>query len=124
MSDSLDMIHGSRYRQASSCQQQTVLDLHNDLVCQGGYKFLITGRLTQDCIENLFSCTRGKGDSHPTPIHFQQNLQIVSLSQYMQITPSFLLGTIRLANLANRLFICSLILYILTSAYFVRHLYL
>jgi len=66
----------------------TVLDLYNDLVCQGGYKFLVTGRLTQDCVENLFSCMRGKGDSHPTPVHFCQNLKIVSLSQYMKITPS------------------------------------
>jgi len=66
----------------------TVLDLYKDLVRQGDYKFLITGRLTQDCVENLFSCIRGKGDSHPTPVHFRQNLRIVSLSQYMQITPS------------------------------------
>ena len=65
----------------------TVLDLFNDLVCQGNYKFLITGRLTQDCVENFFSCIRGKGDSHPSPVHFRQNLRVVSLSQFMQITP-------------------------------------
>ena len=48
----------------------TVLDLFNDLVCQGNYEFLIVGRLTQDCIENSFSCIRGKSDSHPSPVHF------------------------------------------------------
>jgi len=66
----------------------TVLDLYNDLVCQGGYKFLVTGRLMQDCGENLFSCICGKGDSHPTPVYFRHSLKIVSLSQYMKITPS------------------------------------
>ena len=48
----------------------------------------MTGRLTQDCVENLFSCIRGKGDSHPSPVHFRHNLRMISLSQYMQIVPS------------------------------------
>ena len=48
----------------------------------------MTGRLTQDCVENLFSCIRGKGDAHPSPVHFRHNLRMVSLSQYMQIVPS------------------------------------
>lgn len=33
----------------------TILSLYNDLVVDGKYKYLMTGRLTQDCVENLFS---------------------------------------------------------------------
>jgi len=64
-----------------------VLDLYNDLVVSGKYSFLMTGRLTQDCVENLFSCIRGRGDSHPSPVHFRHNLRIISLSQYMDTSP-------------------------------------
>ena len=63
----------------------SVLDLYNDLVCTGRYKYLMTGRLTQDCVENLFSCIRGRGDTHPSPVQFRHNLRIVSLSQFMHI---------------------------------------
>lgn len=65
----------------------TVLDLYNDLVLHGKYSSLMTGRLTQDSVENLFSCIRGRGDSHPSPVHFRHNLRIISLSQYMQTSP-------------------------------------
>ena len=67
---------------------QTVLDLYCDLVSNGSYNFLMTGRLTQDCVENLFSCVRGRGDAHPSPVHFRHNLRLISLSQYMRISSS------------------------------------
>ena len=66
----------------------TILDLHRNLVCNGTYNFLMSGRLTQDCVENLFSCIRGRGDSHPSPVLFRHNLRVISLSQYMHIAPS------------------------------------
>jgi hypothetical protein len=65
---------------------QTVLCLYQDLVVQGPYKYLMTGRLTQDCVENLFSQIRSKGDSHPSPVHFRYNLRLISLSQYMRVS--------------------------------------
>jgi len=34
---------------------QTVLDLYCYLVTNGSYNFLMTGRLTQDCVDNLFT---------------------------------------------------------------------
>ena len=46
----------------------TVLSLHNELVVNGDYTFLLTCRLTQDCLENLFSQIRGLGDSHPSTV--------------------------------------------------------
>ena len=61
----------------------SVIDLHHELVLSGAYSFLLTGRLTQDCVENLFSCIRGRGDMHPSPVHFRHNLRTISLSQYM-----------------------------------------
>ena len=67
----------------------TVLDLYNELVCnRRRYSYLMTGRLTQDCVENLFSSIRGRGDTHPSPVQFRHNLRIVSLSQFMQISES------------------------------------
>jgi len=66
----------------------TVLDLYNELVETGNYSFLMTGRLTQDCVENLFSSIRGKGDAHPSPVLFRHNLRLISLSQYMSIVPA------------------------------------
>jgi len=48
----------------------------------------MTGRLTQDCVENLFSCVRGRSDAHPSPVHFRHNLRLISLSQYMRISSS------------------------------------
>lgn len=63
----------------------SILDLIQVLAVNGDYKFLLPGRLTQDCVENLFSCIRGCGDSHPSCVRFRYNLRLVSLSQYMRI---------------------------------------
>jgi hypothetical protein len=63
-----------------------VLNLYDRLVVNGNYKFLMTGRLTQDCVENLFSSIRGRGDSHPSPMLFRHNLRLISLSQFMNIS--------------------------------------
>jgi DNA transposase THAP9 len=60
----------------------TVLDMYNDLVVDGTYKFLMTGRLTQDCVENLFSQIRSRGDTHPKPVHLRHCIRLISLSQY------------------------------------------
>jgi len=37
-----------------------VLELQSRLIDKGDFVFLLTSRLTQDCLENLFSCVRGK----------------------------------------------------------------
>jgi len=48
----------------------------------------MTGRLTQDCMKNLFSCVCECGDAHPSTVHFRHNLPLISLSHYMQISSS------------------------------------
>jgi hypothetical protein len=58
-----------------------VLNLYDRLVVNGNYKFLMTGRLTQDCVDNLFSSIRG-----PSPVLFCHNLRLISLSRFMNIS--------------------------------------
>lgn len=66
----------------------TVLDLFGDLVLNGSYMYLMTGRLTQDCVENLFSQIRARGDIHPKPVHLRHCIRLISLSQYMHVSTS------------------------------------
>ena len=65
---------------------ESVVSLYDDLVVKGSYKYLMTGRLTQDCVENLFSQIRSKGDSHPSPVHFRHSLRLISIAQYMHVS--------------------------------------
>ena len=50
---------------------------------QKNYKFLMTGRFTQDCLENLFSLVRAK-QPIPTALQFKDNLKLISVSQYLK----------------------------------------
>lgn len=63
----------------------SVLCLHSDLVASGYFKFLLSGRLTQDSLENLFSQVRSKGDMHPSPSHFRSCLKLISVAQYLHV---------------------------------------
>ena len=75
-------IVGSQYKQALDYRLPS---LYQDLVISGQYKFLMTGRLMQDCVENLFSQIRSKGDSHPLPVHFRHIIRLISISQFMHV---------------------------------------
>ena len=44
---------------------------------------MLTSRLTQDCLENLFSCLRSKNPV-PNALEFVQNLRLLSVSQYLK----------------------------------------
>ena len=46
---------------------RSLLALWEDLHTNHGVKFLLTDRLNQDCVENLFSCIRGKGGHGDNP---------------------------------------------------------
>jgi hypothetical protein len=63
---------------------KSVIDLHASLVLTGLYRFLLTSRLTQDSLENLFSQIRGRGDSHPSPVQFRHNLRLISVAQFVK----------------------------------------
>ena len=47
------------------------------------FEFVLTARLTQDCLENLLSCVRKK-NSLPTPLEFLNNLWVLSIAQYFK----------------------------------------
>ena len=64
---------------------KSLLDLFATLVKTQRFTFLLTGRFTQDSLENLFSQLRGFGDSHPAPVHLRHNLRLLCLAQFMQI---------------------------------------
>ena len=63
----------------------TVLSLHRELVANGDYTFLLTCRLTQDCLENLFSQIRGMGDAHPSAVRFRMSLKHITVSQLLHV---------------------------------------
>lgn len=65
-----------------------MLSLHRCLVAEGEQQFLLTGRLTQDALENLFSQIRSKGIMHPKPVHFRMSLRLICLGQFMTV-PTF-----------------------------------
>jgi hypothetical protein len=64
---------------------QSLLDIFASLVASGSYSYLLTSRLTQDALENLFSQIRGRGNSHPNPVHFRQCLRLISISQFLSV---------------------------------------
>ena len=64
---------------------QSLLDLFASLVASGSYNYLLTSRLTQDALENLFSQIRGRGNSHPSPVHFRHCLRLISISQFLAV---------------------------------------
>lgn len=63
-----------------------VLRLQNILLKSDGYKFLLTGRLLQDCLENLFSVVRQR---KPVPNAYDMKcaLKLVCVSQFLH-TPA------------------------------------
>ena len=48
-------------------------------------QFFLTGRLSQDPVENLFSQARGQGIMHPSCSVFRQALRLITVAQYLQV---------------------------------------
>ena len=61
-----------------------LLDLFEDLHTNHGIDFLLTNRLNQDCVENLFSVIRGKGGhrDNPTAEQFRHALRQVMVDRF------------------------------------------
>ena len=62
---------------------QSVLDLQKVLLDDCNFKFFLTSRLSQDCLENLFSCIRSKNPV-PTPLEFKHHLRLITVAQYLK----------------------------------------
>ena len=61
----------------------SVLSLQDELL-DSGFKSLLTSRLTQDCLESLFSMVRMKNPV-PTPLAFKYALKSLCVSQYLAL---------------------------------------
>ena len=59
-----------------------ILQLAEELI-DGGMDFVMTARLTQDCLENLFSTIRLK-TATPSAIEFRNSLKIVTVAQFLK----------------------------------------
>lgn len=62
---------------------QSLIKLTMYLINNRGYAYVLGGRFTQDCVENLFSNVR-KRFPIPNTLQFKQSLKILSVSQYLQ----------------------------------------
>ena len=60
---------------------QSVLEMVDELLTNEN-DFLMTGRLTQDCLDSLFSTVRLKTPT-PMPVEFRNSLKIIAISQYL-----------------------------------------
>jgi hypothetical protein len=61
----------------------SVLQLQDRLLNREDFKFVLTARLSQDCLENLFSCVRSKNPV-PTALEFKNCLRLLTVSQYLK----------------------------------------
>ena len=59
-----------------------ILQLAEELI-EDGMGFLMTARLTQDCLENLFSTIRLK-TATPCVIEFRNSLKIVTVAKFLK----------------------------------------
>ena len=47
------------------------------------FKFILTSRFSQDCLENFFSCVRRK-NAVPSPLMFKNSLRVLTVAQYLK----------------------------------------
>lgn len=62
---------------------KSILDLQNILLKEKEYKFVLTGRFSQDCLENVFSILRSKQIT-PNAMQVKNHLKILCISQYLK----------------------------------------
>lgn len=62
------------------------LQLSQEVMSTHKLQYFLTGRLSQDHVENLFSQTRGQGVMHPSCSVFRQALRLVTVAQYLQVS--------------------------------------
>lgn len=61
----------------------SILDIQKIYLFDKGFKFLLTSRFTQDCLENLFSVLRTK-NVVPNALQIKNYLKLLSVSQYLR----------------------------------------
>jgi hypothetical protein len=66
---------------------KTIIDVTFELLDKYDYYFVLTGRMNQDCVENLFSQIRIR-DPTPSPLSFTRFLKQICISQYLFVPSS------------------------------------
>lgn len=62
---------------------QSILDLTEYLLSERNFKYVLTSRFTQDCVENLFSQIRSK-NVIPDALQFMRDIKVISIAMYMR----------------------------------------
>jgi hypothetical protein len=62
----------------------SLIEIANDCINNYDFNFVLTGRVSQDCLENLFSIIRSKKPL-PSPLDFVRSLKQVSISQFLNV---------------------------------------
>lgn len=60
-----------------------VINLVDYLINNREFKFVLTGRFTQDCLENVFSQLRQK-NVIPNCLQFKNDLKIIAMTMYLK----------------------------------------
>ena len=63
-----------------------LLQLSNEVMAKYKLQYFLTGRLSQDPVENLFSQARGQGVMHPSCSLFRHALRLVTIAQYLKVS--------------------------------------
>lgn len=62
---------------------KSIIDLQNIFLNEKSYKFLLTGRFSQDCLKNLFSCIRSVQPIQNS-LQIKSNLKLVCVAQFLK----------------------------------------
>lgn len=78
-----DKGHWKPWQSAAVMKTNAIFRLQSYLFAEG-HTIFNTSRVTQDCLENLFSIVRAK-QKRPTALQMKQHLRTISISQYMHV---------------------------------------
>jgi len=67
---------------------QSIIQLSKYLLDKKGFDFVLSGKFTQDCLENLFSIVRSK-HVIPNAVQFKNDLKLITIIQYMRKVETF-----------------------------------
>jgi len=62
---------------------KSIIELSKYLITEKNFKYILTSRFSQDCLENLFSQIRQK-NVIPNPLQFSNDLKLISIAMYMK----------------------------------------
>ena len=80
-SDGSKKVAWQPWQHGMMCSIKSTRDLYKELVTDGPFEFLLTAKLNQDCLENLFSRLRALGgdNTHPSPLEIMNRMRLLLL---------------------------------------------